>query len=290
MWINKGDPSAPGNTNILSDVVTVLDSSGRILSESSTSTTSTPTGSIIDYCGEFPKNSHNHVYFVYNKRPLNVINDTNSPIKIRTVAGSSYNISAASNLNNVDLYTITFPANVNSSPTNSQVITIPSSGNNSSTIVSSFPSDSSGYTLLELWKGSNVTTGTPVDFVSVSTFIGGGTFSGGELLKSWSRSNDIIAELNESSGTLTIKDNSTGDGIKLPNSTAYNVNDDCSSNLCKNDVCMGKSGNGGSPWWDRLIIAIVIIIIIITVIIFIFSSSNKKDNTSDQSEQQHESI
>lgn len=82
-------------------------------------------------------------------------------------------------------------------------------------------------------------------------------------------------------GTLDVTDKSSGDGINLPNEAACNVNSDCYSNICDKNICIGKSGDQGFPWWGWLIIAITIIIIII-VIIFIFSSSKKKDNIPEQ--------
>lgn len=159
VWINKGDPSASGNTNIPSDVVTVLNSNGLMSSASNTSTKSVPNGSIIQYTGNIYSNSN--LYYVYNKQPLNVTNNTNSQISIRTRANSNDTISGSSPSNitsNTCPANINFPSDVNSSPTNSAVIIIPPTGNNSSTIVSAFPylMGGSNYTEIDLWKGSAV--------------------------------------------------------------------------------------------------------------------------------------
>lgn len=274
-WINRGNPSS--NTTILSDVVTAFNNNGLMVSNGSTSTTTIPTGAIIQYTGKV--NNNNNIYYVYNKSALTVQNNTSSTVQIRTEANSTNTINNRSSSGACPT-SITFPSTTTSSSTNSAVQSI--NVRSSSTIVSAFPNMPNGaeYTLFEVWKGSNVSSGTtvnyvllfrPVDFMSFQDCI--------------SSSPSINASWNQSTMTITLTDGSNDNG-KASNGQPCTVNSDCSSSICgSNGTCQAPSNTGGGfPWWGWLIIAIIVIIIIGIIIFALTRSKNKKKSTEGDME------
>lgn len=279
VWINKGDPSSTGNTTTLSDVVTSVSGNGLMVTSTSTSTKTVPTGAIIQYTGN--ATGVNNLFYVYNKDELTVKNNSSSTIQIQTKVSSTSTIPGRTSTG-VCPATITFPSSIGSSQTNSAVRQITANG--STTIVSAFPTDLNGaaFTSLNIWTGSTVSAGTgvssslifrPVDFMSFHDC----HISPATLQMSW----------NQTDKSVTITDvpaNGGTGGIGQPCA----VPSDCTSGACKGGVCVASgtttdTNGGGFPWWGWLII-VIIVIIIIGLIIFAVSRSKKKKGVTSTTE------
>ena len=272
VWINKGDPSASGNTTTTSDVVTAFKSDATMNTVGSTSSNTTSLNAPIIQFNDDTSNS-DRSYWVYNRSALNVENNSSSTLQLQTMANNSNSISGRTS-NGICPSRLGFPSNTNGSSTKSAVKSV--SANSTVTILSAFPSAS--HTTITVWRGGNISVNTVPNYALV--------FRPVDLSASQdcngTRQLTLLAQWSQSDSKLIITDAPDDDMTgNLPNGSPCIINSDCASNKCTGGTCSDGNGDGnggGFPWWGWLLIALAIIIVII-IIIWAVRRSGKSDDT-----------
>jgi len=222
VWINKGDPSV--NVNAVSDVMTGFTREGPDLS----STSSAPTGSIIQYSG------NNETYYMYMKRPMTINNNSSNQIKVRTEGISSQFINGSTTAD-ICPSSIGFPSSTGSGSNNSSVQNVDPGG--SVDLSSAFPNNP--YTMLQIWRDdSGVSHNDPINYASVLQAVNMTFFD-------TCNTNPPALQVTRSGLTYNVSDPTGGTQIGLP----CIISSDCTSNNCIRGICRNPRGsiaNGGS--------------------------------------------
>jgi len=282
IWINRGDPSASGNTTTTSDVVTAFKSDATMNTIGSTSTSNTALNApIIQFNGD--TSTSDRSYWVYNRSPLIVRNSSSSTLQLQTMANNSNSISGR-NSNGICPSSLGFPSSSTGSNTKSAVQSV--STNNTARILSAFPTTS--HTTISIWQGGNNSANTIPDYALVFRPI---DLSASQDCNG-SRQVTLLAQWSQNNSTLTITDAPDDDmSGNLPSGSSCLINSDCASGICSNGTCTnsgssdGGDGNGGLPWWGWLwiILGIIIVIALIIAVIYRYSKGDNSDKSNSSS-------
>jgi hypothetical protein len=261
VYIWTVDPSK--SPDVASVVASQFDATGQLVPGNTTTVQDNNSGYIIQNISINDSNNRAQ-YYVYNKRPLQVINNSNSTITVQTVGLDTRFVSVTGS----NAYT--FPSSTSSTDITSAVASIASGTSNTSKFTPAFPSKL--YTGAYVWSGSTPSTGATADYA-----LSFQPANYARLRSSATSPPTLSGAFDPDKNTLTITTSGStpSNGTKI-NGQTCSANIECISGNCSSGVCKppgttsDTGNNGGLPWWGWLLIILGVVLVIGFVIFLIY--------------------
>jgi len=211
VWFTSNDPS--DNRDVISNVMIIADTDGNLVGTTS-NPNSNNSGGIIQVTNRLDVDNDKNIYYVYQQRPLNIVNQSDMDITAQVRGENSPTPNPANS---------TFPSSTDGTNISSPTAVV--SANSNSNLPLSYPSQI--YSSLIIWNSTNLSAGASPDYLL--------SFLGAEPSRSQNMNLTVDSSLkydwNPDNVTLTISSSSTGT-TPLPVGRPCTLDVQCLSGFC----------------------------------------------------------
>lgn len=257
-----------------SAVASIFNTGGQLVAGGTTTTSDNNAGYIIQNVGTTDSNMRN-IFYVYNKRPLTVVNNSTATITVQTVARNSRLISVTGTGSYV------FPSSTTPTDIASAVQSIVSStGSNSANFTPAFPSEL--YTGAYVWSGASPAVGASADYA-----VSFRPVDYAQLRSATASPPSLTGSFSSSTNTLTITNSSTPTPGTRQIGESCSANTDCTTNNCVSGICRpvgftpSNHNDDGWPWWAWMLLIIGAILVIGLIIFMVVKSQSGGDKSAE---------